>query len=911
MFFLKCRDYCLFICHGFDVPVWYLSFSPGITIYTPSHYSFSMDFYQLSEKEVLDKLQVSSDGLSSAKAQERLRVHGPNKFREEKGIHPFLIFLEQFKSPMVWVLLGAMVISLVVKEFIDFYVIGAIVVINALLGFYQEYRAESAIEALKKMTSLKATVLRDGKEVSVPAEDVVPGDILVLETGDKVAADARLLEMVNVEAQEAALTGESVPVKKEIGPIKSECAVADRRNMVFSGTVITKGHAKAVVTGTGMRSEIGKIAGLIQKSKTEPTPLQKKLKRLSLAIGAIVLGIAALVFGVGVFTLDQPLTAILLTAIALAVAAIPEGLPAVVTVGLSLGVQRLAKKNALVRHLPSVETLGACTVICSDKTGTLTHNEMTVKKIYANREVVEVAGSGYDPKGYFSKKPEPFKHLLKIGALNNNAKLRLEGKQWQVVGDPTEAALLVSAKKAGFDLEKLHDSEPRKSEIDFTSERKRMTTVHKSGSKKFAYTKGATEVVLKLCSKVLIDGKAVRLTTKERQEILKKNEEFAGKALRVLAFSYKELSSKDKEPEKNMVFVGLQAMIDPPRKEARAAIEKCRSAGIKVIMITGDHATTAKAVAKELGIEGRAVTGMDLADLDLDFEVEKIGIYARVNPEHKLKIINALKKKGHIVAMTGDGVNDAPALKKADLGIAMGISGTDVAKEASEMILADDNFASIVRAVEEGRRIFDNIQKYLAYLLSGNIGEVLVILISMVLGMPLPLIAIQILWINLVTDGLPALGLGVDPMERGVMERPPRKVRSSIFKGLEAYLFIYPIFVTVGTLWLFDSFLQDGLIKAQTIAFSAIVTFELFQAISCRSLHKPVFSVGVFKNKWLIIAVFGSFALQACLLYVPAMQSIFRTTALSLAEVGLVAGVALAGFVYLEAHKFFAGSRVD
>lgn len=867
------------------------------------------EYYQMPVKEVFSKFETSEKGLSSQEASRRLEVYGRNKITEEKGIHPFLIFLEQFKSPMVWVLLAAMVISLVVKEYIDFYVIAAIVVINAILGFYQEYRAERAIEALKKMTSLKAIVLRDGKETEVPAEEIVPGDVLVLDTGDKVPADARIFNSVNLQAQEAALTGESVPVQKGVEAIKGSVAVADRHNMVFAGTVLTKGHAKAVVTGTGMKSEIGKIAGLIQETETAPTPLQRKLKKLSLVIGGAILAIAAVVFLFGIFTLDQSLTAILLTAIALAVAAIPEGLPAVVTVGLSMGVQRLAKKNALVRHLPSVETLGACTVICSDKTGTLTHNEMTVRKLFVNNNVVEVGGSGYEPKGDFSKKPSSFDLLLKIGALNNNAKLQFDEK-WNVIGDPTEAALLVSAKKAGFDIEKLSKDFPRVDEIEFTSERKRMTTVHKIKGGKVAYMKGAPEVIVKHCSKMWVDGKVVRLTTKDKNNILEQNEAFANKALRVLAFAYKDLTS-DKEPEKNMIFVGLQAMIDPPRKEAKVAVEKCKTAGIKVVMITGDHITTAKAVARELGIEGKAVTGVELADIDLDSEVERISIYARVNPEDKLKIINALKKKDHIVAMTGDGVNDAPALKKADLGVAMGITGTDVAKEASEMILADDNFASIVRAVEEGRRIFDNIQKYIAYLLSGNIGEVLVIFVSMLLGLPLPLIAIQILWINLVTDGLPALGLGVDPVEPDVMRRKPRKVHSSIFKGLEAYLFIYPVLVTAGTLFLFDYFLADSLVKAQTIAFTTLVTFELFQAISCRSLHRPVFSVGMFKNKWLWLAVLGSFALQSCLLYVPFLQDIFKVTALSLGEVAVVVGVALLGFAYLEVHKFVSGTKIS
>jgi Ca2+-transporting ATPase len=867
------------------------------------------EYYLLPEKEVLAELKASGNGLSSAEAAERLKIHGPNQIREVKQVHPFFIFLGQFKSPIVWILLAAMVISLVVKEYIDFYVIGAIVILNSILGFVQEYRAERAIEALKKLISLKATVLRDGQEVHIDSSEVVPGDILLLDTGDKISADARLLESVNLHTQEAALTGESLPVKKEVATLRKEAAVADRSNMVFSGTIITNGHARAVVVGTGMHTEIGRIARMIQEAEPEPTPLQKTLKKLGLYIGVMVVIIAVLVFIVGIFKVNEPVTVILLTAIALAVAAIPEGLPAIVTVGLSVGVQRLARKNALVRNLPSVETLGACSVICSDKTGTLTHNEMTVRKLYVNRQEVEIAGSGYSPEGYFSREPKAFELLLKIGALNNNAKLRRENDAWQVIGDPTEAALLVSARKAKIDVEKLHDSLPRVSEIEFTSERKRMTTLHQEGKAKVAYSKGATEVILSLCSKVLVNGRVEHFSRAEKEQILQQNEKFARNALRVLGFAYKELKGVDAKssPERDMVFVGLQAMIDPPRREVKDAVEKCKTAGIKVVMITGDHVSTAKAVAQELGIQGRAITGLELDQIeDLAAEVESIAVYARVNPAHKIRIIQALKSNGHVVAMTGDGVNDAPALKKADLGIAMGITGTDVAKEASGMILADDNFATIVRAVEEGRRIYDNIQKYLAYLLSGNIGEVLVILTSILLGLPLPLIAIQILWINLVTDGLPALALGVDPVEPGVMQRPPRNESENIFSGIAPYIYIYPVLLTIGALWLFDVFQQQSLVKAQAVVFTSIVMFELFQAISCRSVRKPVFSVGIFANKWLWLAVASSLALQFMLLYVPFFQNVFHTAALSFKEWLVILAVASSGFIYLELHKLLS-----
>jgi Ca2+-transporting ATPase len=866
-----------------------------------------VEYYLLPEKEVLAELKASEKGLSSADAAERLKVYGPNQIREAERVHPIIIFLGQFKNPMVWILLAAMVISLVVKEYVDFYVIGAIVILNAILGFVQEYRAERAIEALKKLISLKATVLRDGHESQVNASEVVPGDIVLLETGDKVPADARLIEVLNLQTQEAALTGESTPVRKEVLTLKKEVTIGDRANMVFSGTVVTNGHARVLVTGTGMHTEIGKIARMIQDAEPEPTPLQKKLKKLSSTLAIMVIAIAIIVFVVGLLKENQPVSEILLTAIALAVAAIPEGLPAVVTVSLSIGVQRLARKNALVRNLPSVETLGACTVICSDKTGTLTHNEMTVKKVFANRKVVDVAGSGYEPEGYFNEEPKAFELLLRIGALNNNAGLRKENDAWQVFGDPTEAALIVSAKKGLLNVEELHDKYPRVGEIEFTSERKMMTTMHSVGKEKMAFTKGAPEIILSHCSKILVNGRVEHLSRKEKDDIIAQNDKFAKQSLRVLGFAFKDLKGLDAKsnPEREMVFAGLQAMIDPPRREARDAVEKCKTAGIKVVMITGDHIGTAQAVAKELGIDGRAITGMELDQIDnLADEVDSIAIYARVNPAHKLKIINALKSRGHVVAMTGDGVNDAPALKKADLGIAMGITGTDVAKEASGMILADDNFATIVKAVEEGRRIYDNIQKYFAYLIGCNIGEVLVILSSILLGLPLPLLAIQILWVNLATDGLPALALSFDPAEPGIMQRPPKKPNQHVFKGIEPYIYVVPIILTVAIMWMFDNYLAVNLPKAQTFAFTAVVVFELFVALSCRSLNKPIITVEPFKNVWLWLSVLLSAGLQAVIMYVPFFQKVFHMVPLGLADWGIVVGIGLLGFVYLEVHKF-------
>ncbi len=865
-----------------------------------------MEFHAQEVKEVLEELSTSPKGLSSSDAEKRLQHYGPNSIKEEGKVRPLHIFIEQFSSPIIWILLAAMLISLVVGEMIDFYVIGAIVLLNAILGFVQEYKAEESILALKKLISLKATVMRDGEEKKIDASEIVPGDIILLETGDKIAADSRLISIVNLEVQEAALTGESIPVKKDIHSIKKEVAVADRDNMVFSGTIVTKGHGTAVVTSTGMNTEIGKIARIIQQSRPELTPLQKKLSQLGKFLGLAVIIIAIIVFGIGILT-GKPAFVMFLAAIALAVAAIPEGLPAVVTLALSLGVQKMAKKNALVRKLPSVETLGACSVICADKTGTLTHNEMTVKRLYVNKEIVQVQGSGYSSEGRFSKDPKHFQLLLTSGVLNNNSKLKKENGEWKIIGDPTEAALLVSAKKAGIDIEALQDNYPRIAEMEFTSERKRMTTVHQRGDKKIAFTKGAPEVVLSLCNKISADGKAQHLGKREKENILNANEEFAKDALRVLAFAYKEPGKND-SPEDEMTFIGLQALIDPPRQEVREAIAKCKTAGIKVVMITGDHLTTAQAIAKDLGIQGKAVTGLELEKIaNLDGVVEDISIYARVNPSHKLKIIEALKKRKHIVAMTGDGVNDAPALKKADIGIAMGITGTDVAKEASDMVLADDNFASLVGAVEEGRMIFDNIKKFVEYLLSSNTGEVLTILVGILLGLPLPLIALQILWINLVTDGLPALALGAEPPEIGIMNKKPRKIEEKIVNKRRGITILFiGIIMMIGTLAIFDLYKPElNLIYAQTMAFTTLMMFQMFNVINMRSEEYSTFKLGIFSNKWLVGAIAIAVILQIIVVYVPFFNATFGTVPLK--SVDWIWSVLVASSVLIlgEIIKFF------
>lgn len=844
-----------------------------------------MSYHDKTIKDVLAELKTTEKGLSSKEAEEKLNIHGYNEIKEKERIQPLKIFFDQFKSPIVWVLVAAVVISLLLKERIDAIVIAVILVLNAVIGFTQEYRAERSIEALKKMASLKAFVIRDGKEIEIDAKKLVPGDIIMLETGEKVPADVRLVEVINLETQEATLTGESLPEKKETAVLKPETAVADQHNMAFSGTIITKGRGKAVVARTGMKTEIGKIAHMIQTEKAELTPLQKKLKRLGkwLAIATVV--IAAIVFLTGALR-GANLSEIFIAALALAVAAIPEGLPAVVTIALALGVQKMLKKHALIRKLPSVETLGCTTVICTDKTGTLTHNEMTVTRIFANNKEVDVSGSGYSTEGEFSEDPKNFELLLRIGALCNDTKIDKE-----VIGDPTEASLIISAAKAGLKKDELELKYPRVSEIPFDSKRKLMTTIHKTEKGNFAYVKGAPDVLLNLCDLIYINGKTERLTKDMKKKVLEKNEEFANNALRVLGFAFKKIKD-NKNIEKDLVFVGLQAMIDPPRKEVKGAIKKCEKAGIKVVMITGDHKATAMAIAKQVGIKGKAITGLELDKIEnLHEVVEDIGIYARVDPQHKLKIIDALKKNGHVVAMTGDGVNDAPALKKADMGIAMGITGTDVTKEASDMILTDDNFASIVNAVEEGRSIFDNIKKFVNYLLSSNFGEVLTILVAGLIGLPLPLIAIQILWVNLLTDGLPAVALGVDPADPNIMNRKPRKPDEGVLsKNLMFNVLSIGILIAIATLFVFKKGLAIDLTTARTMAFTTLVVLEIVRVQMIRSQY----NVGIFSNKFLIGAIVLSILLQLAVLYTP-LNVVFKTTPLNFAAWSyiIIAGVAV------------------
>ena len=858
----------------------------------------SKEYYRLLAPKVLQEMKSSVKGLSEGEAKARIEKYGPNELTAVAGKGKLAIFLEQFSSFIVYILIAATIISALLGEYVDAVVIGIILVLNAVMGFIQEYKAEKSIDALKRLASPQCVVIRDGKEKKVFSNTIVPGDILFLEPGEKIPADARILTEMNLTIEEASLTGESVPVHKHKDAISKSATLGDRKNMLYSSTIVTEGHGTAVVVGTGMNTQIGKIAHMIQSAPVEETPLQKRLKRLGTKLGMITIVVCVIVFFTGILRGGSVLE-MFLAAVSLAVAAIPEGLPAVVTISLALGVQKMVKRNALIRKLPSVETLGSTTVICTDKTGTLTQNEMTVTKLYVDHETVEVSGTGYSPEGKIGRKVDSL--LFRIGVLCNDASLDKDEKDWKITGDPTEGCLLTVAEKAGVDHNGLQKRLPRIDEKGFDSTRKMMTTIHKEGKKVFAYTKGAPDQIVKGCSKILVKGKVRKITAKDKEDILGANDGYASHALRVLGFAYQPLSSKysKKGLEKDMIFVGLQGMIDPPREEVKIAIEKCRSAGIKVVMITGDYKQTAVAVGEKIGLVGKAVEGEEIDKIDLDKHVEDIAIYARVDPEHKLKIVKALKKKGHIVAMTGDGINDAPALKQADIGVSMGITGTDVAKDASDMVLTDDNFTSIVNAVEEGRNIYDNIKKFVNYLLSSNMGEVLVLFVAMLIGFSdsagaivLPLVAIQILWMNLITDGLPALALGVDPVDPRSMEKPPRPPGSTIISRNMAWsIVVIGILVCVGTLYVFKRGLPD-VTHARSMALTTIIVLEIVRLEMIRSqYHTKTLS-----NGWLNLAVLTVLGLQMIVLYTP-LNHIFKVVPLSLGDWGLILSVSFVTYI--------------
>ena len=904
--------------------------------------SLQRTWHNLSVDKVLESLNSSISGLTKEEAERRLTQFGPNELVQREKTRPWLLFLEQFKDFLIIILLVAVAVSgvLAITGNGDIWspiLIVIIVLFAACLGFFQEYRSERALEALRQMAAPTATVIRSGEEQEIPARDLVPGDIILLQTGDRVPADCRLIEAVNLKIDEAPLTGEATAVRKKTEAIPADVPVGDRKNMAYAGTTVVYGRGKAIVTGTGMATEFGRIAGMLQEVKPPPTPLQISLDRIGKILGIACLIICVVVAGVGILVgmFDHVLDA-LIWGVSLAVAAVPEALPAVTTICLALGVQKMVKRHALLRRLPAVETLGCTTFICSDKTGTLTQNEMTVRKIYVNGQIIDVSGVGYEPSGNFCRNGVPFNpgddsHLLCLliaAMLCNDSRLINADGVWQVKGDPTEGALVVAAAKAGIRAQEL--VAPRIAEVPFTSERKRMTTVHDTPQGVVAYSKGAPETILDSCIRIYADGVERELTQQDKARILQVNQEMAAAALRVLGVAYKFLPNKElgneveKKVERGMVWLGLVGMIDPPREEVKQAVALCKQAGIKSVMITGDHKLTAEAIAKELNIlaEGdMALAGQELDEMTpeaLNSLVEGIKVYARVSPAHKMRIVEALQGKGHVVAMTGDGVNDAPALRKADIGVAMGITGTDVSKEAAAMVLTDDNFASIVTAVEEGRNIFANIRKFLLYLLSCNTGEILLMLTAFVIGTitgsykVVPLVALQILVVNLVTDGLPALALAMEPGEPGIMQRPPRDPKKSIFdRTMVTYLLGIGFWTMLASLGVFLWAIYSGRspVEAQCLCFVTMVSVELFNCFNCRSERVSIFRMSPLSNKWLLAAVASSWAIAVAVVYVPFLQEPFHTYSMGLRDWGIVLLAGVSILIPVEIRKLILAQR--
>ena len=899
-----------------------------------------------------------SDGLTEAAAAARLAAEGPNELDAEPPLPAWRRFLAQFEDALVVLLLAATAISVVVWMYerdtelpYDAIAIGAVVLLNAVMGYLQAARAEAAVAALRATSAATAAVVRGGERRRVPASALVAGDVILVEEGDTIPADARLLESIALQTSEAALTGESLPVAKDTSTIEGEVPLGDRHNMIFSGTAATYGRGRAIVTATGMRSELGRIATLLERTPEEETPLQRALDRTGKRLGVVVIVIAVVMSATIIFVEEirglRALLDVLILGVALAVAAVPEGLPAIVTAVLAIGVQRMARRHAIVRRLATVETLGSASIIASDKTGTLTRNEMTVRVVVTASGRVSFSGSGYAPSGEIRHEGSDgsagtvdaeLERALCVADRANNAVLRQERGVWSVQGDPTEAALLVAARKAGLAIDTLERRLPRIGEIPFSSERKLMTTVHQDADegRTIMFTKGAPDVLLARCTRELVGDTTRPLTPARRIEILRTNDALADEALRTLAVAVRWLPSEapgatdpahpDTRVEEDLAFAGLIGMIDPPRPEARDAVTRARRAGIRPLMITGDHPRTAAVIARELGIavDARALTGAELDALDeaaMERAAAEVSVYARVNPEHKLRIVAALQRRGAIVAMTGDGVNDAPALKKADIGIAMGINGTDVSREAADMVLADDNFASIVAAVEEGRAIFGNIRKFLRYLLSSNIGEVLTMFGGVVFAsqiglrgergtVVLPLLATQLLWINLVTDGAPALALGIDPPDAGVMDRPPRPAGEGVLtpRMWRGILFV-GVIMGAGTLLVLDASLPGGLIDgsgtlphAQSMAFTTLMLFQSFNVLNARSDERSAF-VRLFTNAWLWVALGLSVVLQVMVTYVPALQRAFGTVALTAADWLTCVAVASVVLWLREANK--------
>ena len=907
-------------------------------------------YYDESLKDVYLRFNSTGEGLDSETASSKLKEHGYNEL-DKKNKHTVLkVLVNQFKNFLILILIFAALISLSLGEFVEFYGISAIIALTIGLGFIQEYRAEKSMDALEKISAPFATVLRNKIPTKIPAREVVPGDILIISEGDIIPADSRLIEANILEIDESSLTGESVPSKKTIKQLSPGLSPADQLNMVFSGTIVTKGSGKAIVTTTGKNTEFGKIAKTISEIEDTATPLQIKFEKMAKQLTFIVLALVGILFVISIFTVDKEhlewgkfIAGLFIFSLSLAVAAVPSALAAIVTISLSRGASRLAAKNMIIKRLPAAESLGAVTVICSDKTGTLTKNQMTITKVYQNKKIINITGSGYEPTGNFysgkdlinfsdrknkknSKDISDIDLLLRIGYLCNDSKLVNSQHQdgthkWSIIGDPTEGSLIVLAKKGKIDEKSMEQNFSKVSELPFDSDRKIMSVIYEnySSKKTESYSKGAPDFVLTKCSHILVNGKVRKITKKDKDDILKQNNAFAEEALRVLALAYRDVSKLKKyeiaNVESDLIFVGLVGMIDPARDGVKEAIAQCDSAGIRVMMITGDHPTTAKAIARSIGLlrEGDVVlNGSELdklSDSDLEAQIDHIRIIARALPIQKTRIVDALQKKGHVVAMTGDGVNDAPALKKADVGIAMGITGTDVSKEVAKTILVDDNFTTIVNAISEGRNIYDRILKSTKYLLSCNVGEVTAVFFAVLLGYPLPLLTLQILLMNLLTDGLPALGLGSESAEDDVMKHNPRNPKENpLTREMLWIILIFGACMGLGTLVAFNVYKDTNLTLARSVAFTTLVMFEMFAVMSARSFASFK-KISPFSNLWLTLGITASIGIQLLVLYNPFMQNVFGTVALGWTEWLLILTISSFGFIMMEISKFFVKEK--
>ncbi|MBN1934543.1 MAG: HAD-IC family P-type ATPase [Anaerolineae bacterium] len=902
-------------------------------------------FHTLSVSDALQRLETSERGLSHAEVQERLARYGPNEIQIEEKISALALLLAQIKNPLVGVLAGAALISIVAGKTTDAIVIAVVILVNTLIGFFQEYKAEEALEALKSQAAPEAEVLRQCPEVGdcieerVSATAIVPGDVILLDAGAKVPADARIIEAINLEVDESMLTGESLSVRKTVDPLPADIPVAERTNLTFGSTIVTQGRGKAVIFATGAQTQMGEIATLIQETEKAESPLQKQTLDLGKKLGLLALGVAALTLILGLLR-GLVLQDIFMFALASAVSSIPEGLPAVMSITLAVGVNRMAKRNAIIRRLPAVDTLGAATVICTDKTGTLTSNQMTVQQVLAGGKTIHVTGVGFTPQGHFEQDGQRFdptadpdvRMALQTGALCNDARLVKhyhKDYDWEIRGDPTEGAFVVAAAKADWHKEKLEESFHRIDEIPFSSKSKFMATFHRTPEDKvWVLVKGAPETVLAFCPQIRDNGAARALETEDHEHIEAENHRMASEALRVLGLAYRVIAPDEVEKIKEdleyghdveLVFAGLVGMIDPPRPEVPEAVARCKRAGVRVIMATGDHRLTGEAIAREVGIlddDGKVFTGPQvehMSDEELDAVIEQAAVFARVSPEHKHRIVESLSRQGHIVAMTGDGVNDAPALQAAAIGVAMGITGTDVSKETADMVLTDDNFSSIVNAIEQGRMIFQNVRKVVKYLLATNIGEDLTLLSALAFlpGTGLIVTPVQILWVNLVTDGVLDIALAMEPKEGDVMNDPPRKPNARIINQEIMLNILYvALFMAAGTIWMFTRANRNSsLLRAQTLAFTTLAMFQVFNAINCRSRTKSAFELGFFKNRYLLGAIVLSILLQLFAEHVSFMQVALGTVPLNWQDWGLIVLVSSSIFIADEARKLFIKRR--